>query len=211
MITRPLIPLGGTMKVVDMKTGRAEEKPSGMMMLPPAPGKCPECAADHAPEQPHNAQSLFYQMKFHGEHGRWPTWTDALAHCAEPVRKAWAEELRKRGAWEEPEPTKPRPREAIVPAGALIQPGTVINVQDGQGGPDRPGRILAVVPKGVAVEIAIAEQNGQPRPNTYTINRSRGTLYVIEVTNPDGTTERTTVREAAMRKGLTNAAPREGA
>lgn len=43
-------------------------------LLPPPKGTCPECAINHAPELPHNQQSLFYQYSFYGKHGRWPTW-----------------------------------------------------------------------------------------------------------------------------------------
>ena len=35
-----------------------------VMILPPKPGVCRECAVDHKPDQPHNRDSLYYQMKF---------------------------------------------------------------------------------------------------------------------------------------------------
>ncbi|KUK53054.1 MAG: Uncharacterized protein XD78_1496 [Desulfotomaculum sp. 46_296] len=66
-------------------------------LMPAAPGTCPECAVDHPPELPHNQQSLFFQYKFFNEHGRWPTWEDAMAHCSEDMKTIWREELRKRG------------------------------------------------------------------------------------------------------------------
>ena len=66
-------------------------------MLPAAPGACPVCAGDHAPEQPHNQQSLFYQMSFYKQHGRFPTWADAMAHCTPEVQDAWRTALRERG------------------------------------------------------------------------------------------------------------------
>ena len=71
--------------------------PTGMMLLPPAPDKCQECAVKHEPDQPHNAQSFFYQFKFNAQHGRSPTWKDAMAHCAKPVKAAWRRELKKHG------------------------------------------------------------------------------------------------------------------
>lgn len=53
-------------------------------LMPAAPGTCPECAVDH----PH---------KFYNDHGRWPTWEDAMSHCSEDMKTIWREELRKRG------------------------------------------------------------------------------------------------------------------
>lgn len=61
------------------------------------PGTCPICATKHEPEQPHNQQSLAYQYKFYDEHGRWPTWADAMAHCSDMIRDYWTRELEKRG------------------------------------------------------------------------------------------------------------------
>lgn len=64
-----------------------------MVFMPPLPDLCPVCASGHAPEQPHNAESLYYQMTFHAEHGRWPTWLDAMALCDEQIREYWTREL----------------------------------------------------------------------------------------------------------------------
>ena len=71
-------------------------------MTPPAPDKCQICAAKHEPEEPHNAQSLFYRVAFAAMIGREPTWADALAHCSDEVRRPWEAELRKQGVWSEP-------------------------------------------------------------------------------------------------------------
>jgi hypothetical protein len=68
-----------------------------MTLFPPAPDVCQECAVKHRPDFPHNPQSLYYQYQFHGEHGRWPTWKDAMAHCSPEIQAAWTEELAKRG------------------------------------------------------------------------------------------------------------------
>lgn len=72
-------------------------------LLPPHPDACQVCARNppHAPEEPHNAQSLFYQYAFYREHGRWPTWQDAVAHCSPDVRARWERELRAIGQWTE--------------------------------------------------------------------------------------------------------------
>lgn len=89
-------------EVIDMPTGDVvETRPSGMNLLPPRADACQVCghAPAHDPDQPHNAQSLYYQYAFFADHGRWPTWRDAVAHCPEPVRAAWEAELRRRGAW----------------------------------------------------------------------------------------------------------------
>lgn len=61
-------------------------------------GTCQECATKHEPEQPHNQQSLTYQYKFYDQHGRWPTWADAMAHCTDEIKTFWIEELKKHGA-----------------------------------------------------------------------------------------------------------------
>lgn len=64
-----------------------------MMLLPPKEGLCPECATDHPPEMPHNAQSLFYGVKFQMENDRSPDWRDAMAHCDEETKARWTAAL----------------------------------------------------------------------------------------------------------------------
>lgn len=64
-----------------------------MRLLGPAPHKCQTCAVEHPPDDPHDAQSLYYQMAFYQKNGRWPTWKDALAHCSPEMRAAWREGL----------------------------------------------------------------------------------------------------------------------
>ena len=60
----------------------------GMTLIGRTPeGTCPECAVKHDPEQPHNQDSLTYQYKFYDQHGRWPTWADAMAHCSDELKK----------------------------------------------------------------------------------------------------------------------------
>lgn len=70
---------------------------SSMKLLPPAPNLCQECARDHPKDQPHNQQSLFYQVKFNMEHGRSPTWIDAMAHCSDETKELWAKHLAELG------------------------------------------------------------------------------------------------------------------
>lgn len=66
-------------------------------LLPPAPDKCQECAVKHEAGQPHNQQSIFYQYYFYGQHGRWPTWADAMAHCTDEVKAKWTTALAEHG------------------------------------------------------------------------------------------------------------------
>ena len=74
------------------------KKRHGMTLFGKMPdGACTERAVKHSPEQPHNRDSLAYQYKFYDEHGRWPTWTDAMAHCPEEVKKVWMQALREQG------------------------------------------------------------------------------------------------------------------
>lgn len=87
-----------------------------MMLLPPPPDTCPTCAVKHGPHEAHNAQSLYYQYRFYGMHGRWPTWADAIAHCEPQVREIWERAIRARGAWTEPangEPIADPPAESV--------------------------------------------------------------------------------------------------
>ena len=78
-----------------------------MLLLPPKEGTCPVCATKHKPEDAHNGQSLYYQYRFYGTYGRWPTWADAIAHCDEQMRLFWERALRDRGRWSEPADGKP--------------------------------------------------------------------------------------------------------
>lgn len=77
--------------------GHLNEKHGLTLLGNTPPGTCPECATAHAPEMPHNQQSLAYQYKFYDRCGRWPTWADAMAHCAPEVRAQWVEALKEHG------------------------------------------------------------------------------------------------------------------
>lgn len=68
-----------------------------MRLLPPRKGVCQDCAVAHGPDDPHDAQSLYYAMSFKLNHGREPTWDDALAHVSDLTHAAWAIVLAKRG------------------------------------------------------------------------------------------------------------------
>ncbi len=93
----------GTMKTIDMASGKVTSTEEGAFhIMPPADGLCQICAGRHNPEMPHNAQSLYYQMAFHGAVGRFPTWADALAHCEHAYAAQWKRILIEKGAWSEP-------------------------------------------------------------------------------------------------------------
>ncbi|AHE52593.1 hypothetical protein NX02_22130 [Sphingomonas sanxanigenens DSM 19645 = NX02] len=68
-----------------------------MFMMPAREGACETCATAHEPHLPHNAQSIFYSIRFQAEHGRAPTWIDAMAHCSDEMRALWTKALTDRG------------------------------------------------------------------------------------------------------------------
>lgn len=67
------------------------------MIGKPQSGNCETCATVHTPANPHNAQSFFYQYKFFDQHGRWPNWLDAMAHCDAETQAIWIRQLEKSG------------------------------------------------------------------------------------------------------------------
>lgn len=73
-------------------------KEHGIMMFGRVPkGTCDMCATEHDPSMPHNKQSMAYQYKFYDQHGRWPTWKDAMEHCDPEVQEQWINALEERG------------------------------------------------------------------------------------------------------------------
>lgn len=67
------------------------------VMLPPAAHLCQICAVEHPEEQPHNAQSFYYQYWFALNNKCKPTWNDAMPHCSEEVKAPWLSGFRKCG------------------------------------------------------------------------------------------------------------------
>jgi hypothetical protein len=61
------------------------------------PDRCQACAANHQLDEPHNRDSLFYQLFFYQQTGRWPNWADAMAHCSEEVQALWTAAFIERG------------------------------------------------------------------------------------------------------------------
>ena len=71
------------------------------VMLPPLdPNVCQICGRDHEPDQPHDRQKLQYQYWFYQENGRWPTWKDAMDHCAQSTKADWEKALKNVGEWD---------------------------------------------------------------------------------------------------------------
>lgn len=68
-----------------------------MKILPPPPGKCQVCACEHPEDEPHNAQSFYYQYIFSCNNNRRATWSDAMLHCPEVVKLRWTNLLEKMG------------------------------------------------------------------------------------------------------------------
>lgn len=77
--------------------GYLKERFGAMMLKNPAPGLCPMCARKHDEDWPHDRDKLYYQYKFYDEHGHWPSWADAMAHCSDEVKDYWKEQLAVRG------------------------------------------------------------------------------------------------------------------
>jgi hypothetical protein len=87
-------------QTVNMQTGDVtEDRMVDVGLLPPSPSACQVCGKTpaHPLEMPHDAQSLYYQYAFYGEHGRWPTWKDAMTHCTDEMKVLWERELKARG------------------------------------------------------------------------------------------------------------------
>lgn len=78
-----------------------------MLLTPPPHGTCPACAVAHGDAEAHDATSLYYQMRFFGLRGRWPTWADAIAHCSPQAQALWKRYLDEFGAWTEPADGRP--------------------------------------------------------------------------------------------------------
>jgi hypothetical protein len=82
-------------RVIDLNTGAVlEEKTADWHIITDITGgRCEQCGKAHPPEAPHDAFALQYQYTFYARHNRWPTWADAMSHCAPDVQRAWKEEL----------------------------------------------------------------------------------------------------------------------
>lgn len=68
---------------------------------------CPECWMVHAPDAPHYPFHAFFEI-FTKKHGRFPHWSDAVAHCPPEVREKIKAFLDARGQWSEPKEGMPQ-------------------------------------------------------------------------------------------------------
>lgn len=101
-MTKPKLPtVPVPMQTVDMTTGKVvSEAVVHFNIMPPLnPNVCQTCNHQHHPHEPHNQQTLHYQYVFYGEHGRWPTWEDAMEHCSDEIKAAWKQALEAKGVW----------------------------------------------------------------------------------------------------------------
>ncbi len=78
-------------------TENANAENGQMRLLKPQEGVCQICATKHEPADPHNKQSLYYQVDFFITHGRYPTWEDAMSHCNNETKRVWTAELQRLG------------------------------------------------------------------------------------------------------------------
>ena len=91
---KPIVTKLGKVQTVNTQTGEVtSEQQNAMTLLPPPADVCQACAVDHPHDQPHNQLSLHWQYWFYARHNRWPTWTDAMAHCTEEVKAVWRKGL----------------------------------------------------------------------------------------------------------------------
>jgi hypothetical protein len=68
--------------------------PDHFVILAPSPGLCQVCADEHAPDEPHDPESVYWRVLRAREGLNKPTWEDALGHCPEDVRRRWTTSLK---------------------------------------------------------------------------------------------------------------------
>lgn len=85
-------------------------------------GHCPECIVKHDPSDPHNWQSMHYQMAFKEQHGRFPTWHDAMRHCDAKMKALWLDALAAHGVIVGEDPGDPAKQPKRVRCISLWQP-----------------------------------------------------------------------------------------
>lgn len=76
---------------------RRKDGMEDIVISAPGRGKCPVCATKHDPADPHDPNSLFYQIGFWKRNRRFPSWADAMEHCSPMTKLVWMDKLKKRG------------------------------------------------------------------------------------------------------------------
>lgn len=87
--------------------GGAQVDSRPFKLMPPPADRCAVCATHHDANAAHNQMSLYYQYRFYGAHGRWPTWADAVAHLPQRIQDRWRECLMRTNMWSEPSDGQP--------------------------------------------------------------------------------------------------------
>lgn len=100
---RQVTKIKAPMETVDMRTGERTPGEATWHILPPPADVCPICALAHPATEPHNAQSMYYQLAFQSLNKRAATWADAAAHCSDAVKQKWRRAFATLGhKWTEP-------------------------------------------------------------------------------------------------------------
>lgn len=76
-------------------------EPRKVRIFPMMEDSCPECGAVHDAKLPHYCGSVYYQMRFTQKTGKWPVWSDAMAHCSRKVQDEFTSYLRESGVPDE--------------------------------------------------------------------------------------------------------------
>lgn len=112
-MSNPILTIPLKQQVVNCRTGEVVEESTvqaGVILAQPGPGECHLCNKAHAPEEPHNAQSMAYQYRFYAKEGRFPTWLDAMVHCSPQVQWIWTHTLEELGVDVQGGGINPRPK-----------------------------------------------------------------------------------------------------
>lgn len=68
----------------------------------------------------------------------------------------------------------------LVPAEAILKPGDDFVINDKNDGSKTPVKVLAVVPVGTPIDVALADQTGQSRPLMMRKPQHSEILYVVD-------------------------------
>jgi hypothetical protein len=63
---------------------------TGWKILKPGEEMCQTCGVRHEENEPHDANSLYWNLHNELRNLPEPTWSDAIAHCDQDTQKHWA-------------------------------------------------------------------------------------------------------------------------